>query len=89
MDAELTKAITEFGALGVLCIFSYILLRAALKQSEKLGELLTKQLQSILDHQVESTNVLRSLCDEQKRQASCIERLSENSAVERGINAKS
>ena len=81
MEPGIAQTITEFGAFGVLCVFAWVLLRAALKQSEKLGELLNNHLSSLLEHQTETNNVLKSLCEEQKRQGEALKEISRKSSL--------
>jgi hypothetical protein len=77
MESALAQTMTEFGAFGVLCLFAYILLKASLKQSEKLGELLSNHLASLLEHQQVTNSVLKSICDEQERQSKTLKDISE------------
>jgi hypothetical protein len=77
MDSSLVKNLTEVGAFGVLCLFSYILLKAALKQTERLGDLLNNHLAHILEHQQETNNVLKGICTEQERQRETLRDISQ------------
>ena len=89
MEPGIAQTITEFGAFGVLCVFAWVLLRAALKQSEKLGELLNNHLSKLLEHQTETNNVLKGLCEEQARQGEVLKEMCKELHEGRRENAKS
>ena len=54
-------ALTQFGGLGVLALFAYILLKSVLKQQEKLADLLDNHLRSLLDRQDKSNALLAQM----------------------------
>ena len=57
MNASLLTILTQFGGLGVLAMFAWVLLKSTLKQQEKLGKLLENHLTKLLERQ-ELTNTL-------------------------------
>ena len=59
MNASLLTILTQFGGLGVLAMFAWVLLKSTLKQQEKLGKLLENHLTKLLERQ-ELTNALLS-----------------------------
>lgn len=56
-------AFTQFGGLGILALFAYIMLRSMLRQQEKLGELLSNHLTSLLQRQELTNQLLKQLVD--------------------------
>ena len=51
MNDSIITALTQFGGLGVLAGFAYILLKSSLKQQEKLTKLLDNHLTKLLERQ--------------------------------------
>lgn len=53
--------LTQFGGLGVLALFAYLLLKSVLKQQEKLAELLNNHLTQLLERQKTTNDLLQRI----------------------------
>lgn len=51
MNDSIITALTQFGGLGVLAGFAYILLKGFLKQQERLAKLIDNHLTKLLERQ--------------------------------------
>ena len=63
---EPLQALTQFGGLGVLALFSWAMLKSLLKQQEKLGNMLNNHLTSLLQRSEKTNEVLSELLKEHR-----------------------
>lgn len=61
MNDTIITALTQFGGLGVLAGFAYILLKGNLKQQEKLTKLLDNHLTKLLERQELMNQLLQGI----------------------------
>lgn len=69
MDPEFAKILMQFGGLGVLALFAWLLLKSVLKQQERLATLLDNHLTSLLSRQETMNSLLKGILDTLKDDA--------------------
>ena len=61
MDGQVVDIVANFGGLGLLGIFAWVLLRSTLSMTQRLGDLLENHLTTLLDQSREFLEEIKAL----------------------------